>query len=121
MMRGLTAIHVTLTGAVAILALILIAPGDTLGGSKNWALFAALGTDATWAVIFWMVACIGMVGVCTASPWVRLVSVLVLATAHGSIAGLKFMADPAGSGTAPYGGLACLGYYLAWRRTNEGA
>ena len=70
--------------------------------------------------VIWMVASVGAAGLLTASRPMRLVSVLVLATAHGVVALSFVLGNPATTGTGTYAVLAGLGYYLGWRRTDDG-
>lgn len=114
------AIHAALTAVMAWLAVILVLPGDTFGTSKSFTRMAALGTEPVWALVFWLAACLGLVGLLTPSRGTRLASVLVLATMHGVVAGCFALSNPATTGTGTYTVLAALGYYLAWRRTDEG-
>lgn len=69
---------------------------------------------------FWLAATLGLIGLMTPHRGMRLGSVLVLATMHGVVAGCLVLGNPATTGTGTYAVLACLGYYLAWRRTDEG-
>ena len=101
------------------LAIILAAPGDTFGMGHGWDRFAEMGTEKTWAMVFWSVATLGATGISTERSILRLCSVLVLSTAYGCVSLLMLWGAPAGSGSGTYLILAGLGYYLAWRRTHE--
>ena len=114
------AIHAALTAVMAWLAVILALPNDTFGTSPSFARMAAMATEDHWAMAFWLAATIGVMGLATPSRLGRLLSVLVLATMHGVVAGCFLMAHVATTGTGTYAILAALGYYLAWRRTHEG-
>ena len=117
---GRLAIHAALTAVMAWLAVILALPSYTFHTSKSFACMATMGTEPAWAMVFWLVACLGLVGLLTPSRGMRLGSVLVLATMHGVVAGCIALSNPATTGTGTYAVLAALGYYLAWRRTDEG-
>ena len=114
-----TAIHAALTGVMAWLAIILALPGDTFGASISFRVMASMATEEHWAMAFWLVASVGLVGLLNQGRGVRLVSVLVLATMHGALAGMFWMSNPFTTGTGTYGILAALGYFLVWRRTHE--
>lgn len=114
------AIHAALTAVMAWLAVVLAAPGDTFGTSISFRAMAALATEEHWSMAFWLAATLGLIGLTTPHRGMRLGSVLVLATMHGVVAGCLVLGNPATTGTGTYAVLACLGYYLAWRRTDEG-
>ena len=115
-----TAIHAALTGVMAWLSIILALPGDTFGTNLSFRVMASLATEDHWAMMLWVVATVGIVGLLTSSAPVRLASVLVLSTAHGALAGMFGTSNPISTATGTYGILAGLGYFLAWRRTHEG-
>lgn len=117
---GRLAIHAALTTVMVWLAVILALPSDTFSTSKSFAYMAMMGSEPAWAMVFWVAACLGLVGLLTPSRGMRLGSVLVLATMHGVVAGCLALSNPATTGTGTYAVLAALGYYLAWRRTDEG-
>lgn len=104
---------------MAWLAIVLALPGDTFGQGRGWSEFAKLASEGTWAMVFWLVASLGAMGLSTPLRALRLCSVLVLPSAYAVIAGLMLWAAPAGSGSGTYGVMAGLGYYLAWRRVAE--
>lgn len=110
------AIHVALTGVLGWLGLVLILPGDTFGTSPAWRLFARSGTEDQWAAAMWIGAVAGAVGIDTVHRWLRIMSILLLATAHGSLAILFLAGNPIGGASGTYGFLAGLGYYLAFRQ-----
>lgn len=114
------AIHAALTAVMAWLAFVLALPIDTFGTGQSFRLMASMGTEEHWAMAFWLVASLGLVGLLAPGRWVRLGSALVLATTHGAVAGLFALANPATTASGTYGALAVLGYYLAWRRADEG-
>ena len=114
------AIHAALTAVMAWLAVVLALPGDTFGSSPAFSRMAALANEDHWAMAFWLAASVGLVGLLTPSRGMRLGSALVLATMHGVVAGCLALGYPASTGTGTYATLAALGYYLAWRRTDEG-
>ncbi len=117
---GRLAIHAALTAVLAWFAVILTLPSDTFSTSKSFACMATMGSEPAWAMVFWVAACLGLAGLLTPSRGMRLGSVLVLATMHGVVAGCLVLSNPATAGTGTYAVLATLGYYLAWRRTDEG-
>ena len=104
---------------MAWLALVLSAPGDTFGASLSYRMMAAMGGEHAWAMAFWAAASLGLVGLATPSRPLRLACVLVLATVHGAVALCFALSNPSGTGTGTYAVLAGLGYYLAWRRSDE--
>ncbi len=120
MRDGLFAVHVALTAVMAWLAVALAAPNDTFGSSAAYRAMARLGSETGWAMAFWAAACLGVAGLCTPSRWLRLLSVLALATMNGLVALCFATGNPTGTGAGTYAVLAGLGYYLAWRRSDEG-
>lgn len=91
-------------------------PGNTFAQGHGWDGFAALASEETWAIVF---ACIGLLsGAWIGSPfaYARFLSVVLITSAHGSIALMMLRAAPVGSGAGTYGILAGLGYYLLWRQ-----
>lgn len=78
-----------------------------------------MGSEPAWAMVFWVVACLGVAGLLTPSRGMRLGSVPVLATMHGVMAGRLALSNPATTGTGAYAVLAAFGHYLAWRRIDE--
>lgn len=114
------AIHAALTAVMAWLAVVLASPGDTFGTSISFHVMAALATEEHWSMAFWLAATLGLIGLTTPHRGLRLGAVLVLATMHGVVAGCFVLGNPATTGTGTYAVLAGLGYYLAWRRTDEG-
>ena len=119
-MDARVAIHAALTAVMAWLALVLALPGDTFENGRSYAVLASMMTEDHWAMAFWLVANIGMVGVTTCNRTLRLGSVLVLATMNGVVAVCLLLANPTSTGSGTYGVLAALGYYLVFRRTREG-
>ena len=114
------AIHVGLTGVMGWIAGILAWPGETFRTGVAYAVMEQLAPENMWAMAFWLVATIGVVGLITQSRVARLLSVLVLASAHGVLALCFALANPSSTGSGTYAVLAGLGYYLAWRRSDEG-
>lgn len=114
------AIHAALTAVMAWLALVLALPGDTFGSSRSFSFMQRLGTEDAWAVAFGLVAGFGLIGLRAVATWWRLASVLVLSTAHGVVAICFALGNPLTTATGTYAVLALLGYYLAWRRGDEG-
>ena len=118
-MDARVAIHAALTVGMGWLAVILALPGDTFAMGRGWARFADMGSENTWAMVFWAVASVGVVGLAAGRPLLRLCSVVTLSTAYGCVALLMLWGAPAGSGSGTYSVLAGLGYYLVWRRAYE--
>lgn len=114
------AIHLALTTVMGWLGVLLAMPDDTFGGSMSYRLMAALGPEHAWAMAFWASANLGVLGLGTPYRAVRLGSVLVLATMHGVVALCFAASNPTSTGSGTYAVLAGLGYYLAWRRADEG-
>ncbi len=115
-----TAIHAALTAVMGWLGMVLGLPGSTFSTSRTFLVMQRIGDEESWALAFWLCALVGAMGLTARSRGGRLLSVLVLATAHGLVALCLFVANPMTTATGTYGVLACLGYYLAWRRTHEG-
>lgn len=113
------ALHVALTAVMMWLAVVLAWSGGIFGSSNSYAIMHRIGPEHGWAVAFWLVASVGVSGLVTAGPLLRLASVLVLATAHGLVALSFVLSNPASTGTGTYAVLAMLGYYLAWRRADD--
>ena len=114
------ALHVALTVIMGWLALLLAWPGETFATSSSYAVMSRIGPEEAWAMAFWIVASVGVIGLSTLDRALRLLSALVLATAHGVVALSFVLSNPASTGTGTYAVLAGLGYYLAWRRTDDG-
>lgn len=114
------AIHAALTVGMGWLAVILALPGDTFATGRGWTRFGEMAGESTWAMVFWLVASVGVAGLTASGPMLRLFSVLTLSTAYGCVAMFMLWGAPSGSGSGTYTVLAGLGYYLAWRRTHEG-
>ncbi len=117
---GECAIHSALTAVMAWLAVVLMMPGSTFGTGAGYAMLARLASEEAWAMVFWAVASTGLVGLATSSRLLRLGCVLVLATAHGMLATCFALGSPSSTASGTYAVLAGLGYFLAWRRTDEG-
>lgn len=114
------AIHAALSAVMGWLGFVLILPGSTFDGNPAWRIFASMGAEDTWALSFWLVACAGLIGLTTAMPSLRLFCVIVLSTAHGTVALLFLFSNPAGGASGTYAVLAGLGYYLVFRRAHQG-
>jgi hypothetical protein len=112
-------IHAGLTAIMAWLAFRLGWSDPVFATTPDFAYMARLASEHSWAVLFWVVANIGLLGLVAVNRVMRLASVLVVATAHGVIAGCLLMADESvWSGT--YVIIACMGYYLGYRRARAG-
>ena len=114
------AIHLALCAVMAWLALVLSAPGETFATSMSYRLMASMGSEARWAMAFWAAAGMGAVGLVTPFPLLRLGCVLLLAAMHGVVALCFALSNPLTTGSGTYAVLAGLGYYLAWRQSDEG-
>lgn len=112
-------IHAGLTAILAWVAFRLALGNETFAGTPAFAYMARLAPESTWAGVLWAVANVGMIGLATRHSALRLVSVLILATAYGVLAGCLLMSGGSiDSGT--YAVIAALGYYLAYRRVRAG-
>lgn len=113
-------IHVQLIVILAWLGFVLILPGATFSTTPAWRYFAQMGSEEAWAVTFFISAGIGAVGIDTPRRWVKLASVLFLATVHGALALLFLRGNPYGGASGVFATAALSGYYLAWRQTLGG-
>jgi len=112
-------IHAGLTAILAWLAFRLGMPDDTFATSTSFAYMARIAPENTWALSFWAAANLGIIGLVTTNKVLRLASVLTVATMHGVLAGCLLMSDGSiWSGT--FAVIACMGYYLAYRRARAG-
>ena len=119
------ALHLALTVIMGWLALLLAWPGETISTSGSCAVISCISGKDAWAMAFWAmafcaVASVGAIGLSMCNRALRLFSALVLATAHGVVAISFVLGNPASIEAGTYAVLAGLGYYLAWRRTNDG-
>lgn len=112
-------IHAGLTAIMGWLALRLAIAGDVFRLNSSFGYMAKFAPEHTWAVMFLGVANIGIIGLLTTKAAVRLTSVLLVATAHGVLAGFLLMSDASvWSGT--YAIIAGMGYYSAYRWARAG-
>lgn len=109
-------IHIILTGVLIGMGIILLLPGDTFRTGIGWRLFAESGTEENWAIAFFLGALAGASGIATSHNWLKICSIMMLATAHLSIAFMFVWANPLGVGSILCGGNAALAYYLAFRQ-----
>ncbi len=113
------ATHAGLTAILAWTAFRLGLSADVFATNSSFDYMARFASEHTWAALFLVVANVGVFGLFTANPVIRLVSVLVVATAHGVLAGCLLMSGASvWSGT--YAIIAAMGYYLAYRRSRAG-
>lgn len=113
------AIHFTLTVIIGGFGAVLTLPSDTFATRPSLSVMTNIASENSWAMALLFVASIGLIGLFTPFRAMRLISVLLLASAHGTL-GLCFALDPVFvPGTIAYIAIAGLGYYLAWRRTVE--
>jgi len=112
-------IHTGLTAIMAWIALWLTIPDNTFSGTAIYAYMSRIAPEPVWAMAFWAVANIGLIGLAAGRSVLQLVSVLVLATAHGVLAGC-FLMSGASFGSGTYAIIAGMGYYLAYRRARAG-
>ena len=120
-------IQLVLTYIMAAMAVQLWLPGDTFGAGQsggavagNWRLVSIYMTEKTAASLMWAVACVGALGMATASRWVKLASVIVLCLAHALLMGAFLWSNPSGVGMILLSGYAAFGLYLTYRRFAEG-
>ena len=109
------AIHATLTAIMFWLGGILVLPGSTFSTSHSYRALERVATESTWAIAFLFVAFFGLIGLFITGPF-RQMSVVGLATAHGTFSVCLFLGNPSGTGSGTYGIIAVLGYYLLYAR-----
>lgn len=114
------ALHMALSVIMGWLVVLWARPGETFATSSSYAVRPRTGPEEAWVMAFWMVASVGVIGLSTLDRALRLVSALVLAVARGVVALSCVLSNPASFRTGTYAVLAGLGYYLAWRRTDDG-
>ena len=112
------AIHCALTGVLAWLGFVLILPGRTFGTSPAWRMFEMIASEDQWAIMLWVGAIAGAVGIDTRHRWLKIASILLLSTAHGTLALLFLIGSPAGGASGTFAIVALLGYYLSWRQVH---
>lgn len=115
------AIHLSLIAVLLWLAIVLALPGATFD-SSIFSAFAKIASEPVWAFALQAGGMFGLLGLLTNRNWVRLLSIYVMATMHGTIAVCFLLGTPAGNGpvgTAPgtYAVIASLGYYLAYSQS----
>lgn len=112
-------IHVGLTAILAWFAFRLGLLDPVFNSSRTFVYMARLASESTWSILFWATANIGAMGLITNNKLLRLSSVLIVATAHGVLAGCMIMAGASiWSGTFVV--IAGMGYYLGYRRARVG-
>ena len=112
-------IHVGLTAIMGWLGFYFDLGNNVFASNEGFAYMAKFAPEHTWAVLFLATANVGVLGLLASKPLVRLISVLVVATANGVFAGCLIMGDASvWSGT--YAIIAAMGYYLAYRRARAG-
>jgi hypothetical protein len=109
------AIHVALIMILAWLGAVLILPARSFATTPAWRLFARIGSEEAWAVMFLLAAGFGALGVTTPLRSLKAASVWVLATVHGALAVLFFLGNPTGGASGTFAIIALLGYYLVAR------
>lgn len=109
------AIHLALTAIMFWLGGILVLPGSTFSTSHSYRAMELIARESIWALAFLAVATVGAIGLFVTGP-IRKISVIGLATAHGTFSVCLFLGNPSGTGSGTYGIIACLGYYLLYRR-----
>ncbi len=113
------AIHLGLTAIMGWLGLYFDLASNVFKTNNGFAYMAAFVPEHVWAVLFLVIANIGVIGFITSNPVICLTSVLVVASGNGLFAGCLIMSDASvWSGT--YAIIAAMGYYLAWRRAHAG-
>lgn len=114
------AIHIALTAVLAWLGFVLLLPVNTFDTTPAWRLFARTASEEQWAIMLFAGATAGAIGIDTHRRWLRITSVLLLSTAHGTLAFLFLISNPTGGASGTFGIVALLGYYLAWRQVRWG-
>jgi hypothetical protein len=109
------AIHTALSMVLVWLAFVLILPGNTFSTTPAWRLFAATAPEEAWAIMLFVGGIAGAVGIDTRRYILKIASILMLSTAHGTLALLFLLSNPLGGASGTYAIMALLGYYLAWR------
>lgn len=113
------AMHAGLTGILVWIALYFELHGGLFVSDPSFHYMELLASQRIWAVFFLATANLGIVGLITHHLLLRLVSVLVVSTAHGIFAGCLILAGASvWSGT--YVIIASMGYCLAFRRVRAG-
>ena len=113
------AMHAGLTAILVWLALFFELRGGLLSTDSSFHYMELLASQRVWAVFFLAAANLGIVGLITHHRLFRLISVLVVSTAHGIFAGCLILAGASvWSGT--YAIIAVMGYFLAFRRVRAG-
>lgn len=110
-------LHLQLTLILAWLGFILLLPGDTFETTPAWAYFKAAASETEWGFLFVCAAGVGGIGIDTSRRWLKLLSILFLATVHGALAISFLRGNPLGGGAGTFAIVAASGYYLAWRQT----
>lgn len=114
-----TAMHAGLTAILVWLALYFELRGGLLSGDPSFRYMELFASQRVWAVFFLAAGNMGIVGLSTRRTIFRLISVLVVSTAHGIFAGCLILAGASvWSGT--YAIIALMGYFLAFRRVRAG-
>lgn len=108
-------IHVTLSLVLIGLGAILLLPSNTFGTTPAWSKFAEVGSETTWGIIFILVGGAGSLGIDTSRHWLKVASVLILATAHGTLSTMFLRGNPVGGASWTFAMIAVQGYYLVWR------
>ena len=116
---ALPAVHIALCAVMTWLSLALSASGDTFATSVSCRLMACIAPEPFWAVLFWAAASIGALGLVVPSRPLRLLCVLLLASAHATVALCFALSNPLTTGSGTYAVLAGLGYHLAWRQSDD--
>lgn len=106
--NGWGAVHLGATGIMAWWSFILLMPGDTFGIAATFDTMAGIADEPVWAVLFGVIALIGLWGVETRSPQVRRASALVLSFGHSLIAWCVWDGAPLTTGTGTYTFVALL-------------
>lgn len=110
-----TAMHAGLTAILVWIALYLELHGGLLSTDANFHAMEVFATQRVWAVFFLAAANLGIVGLTTHKVSIQVISVLVISTAHGILAGCLILSGASvWSGT--YAIIAIMGYFLAFRR-----
>lgn len=109
-------LHIQLTAILAWLGFRLLLPGDTFASTPAWRYFDEVASENGWGVILVICGAIGALGIDTPRRWLKMFTILLLATMHGLLAILFWRGNPAGGAPGIFVIIACSGYYLAWRQ-----
>ena len=114
--------HLTLTLIMTTMALQLFLPTETFQRNEhgqvigNWIFIAAHMTEHQCAAWFTGVSVVGLLGMVSHRPTVRILSTALLGLAHGLVAATFIWSNLGGIGSLLLAGYAAQGAYLTYRR-----